>query len=192
MLIEDITIAWATPVDPVALGARLEAFAETKAATSTFRLCAKYASDSSIERLPPEIIENISSAALDLAFSERIHGWIKAHACLVNTCNDDHDFSNDEIDWLKEQFEEEGPFQYSLREWIAESGVDAKKHEEIVSDQINKLQLVQSAVGRDTLFGQGLHVWLFHHHSMEVLLTALADVRSRFRDRLSFQCVLPS
>ena len=51
-----VTVAWAVPVDAATLGARLEAYAETKAATRTFRLCAKYASDSVIESLPEEII----------------------------------------------------------------------------------------------------------------------------------------
>lgn len=78
-----IMIAWAMPVSLPQLGARLEAYVETKAAITTLRSAARYKS----YHLPEEIIQMIASNLQDIVFRHKMKSWIKIYKCATNTCS---------------------------------------------------------------------------------------------------------
>ena len=86
-----ISLAWAIEVDSAQLGARLEAYIETKAAVTTLVAClSRY-------RLPPkahipertiprEIIDLIADAVKDADYEPRVRAWTKSRRCAQNKC----------------------------------------------------------------------------------------------------------
>ncbi len=82
----DLIIAWAMPVNLAKLGARLVAYAETKATITTFRVVAGYKTQSTGRNLPEEIISMIASKIRDTVFKRKIKLWVKTSQCLANTC----------------------------------------------------------------------------------------------------------
>ena len=83
---KDIMIAWATPVQVTQLGARLEAYAETKSAITTFRLAASHTMLAGHRSLPQEIVSTITSMVRDHAYKLKRKEWTKLSKCLANTC----------------------------------------------------------------------------------------------------------
>lgn len=82
----DISLTWATPVNLAQLGARLTAYAETKAAITTFRLAIRDTTLSAFHSLPEEIIGMIASEVRDITFRQEMKQWVKIGKCLTNTC----------------------------------------------------------------------------------------------------------
>ena len=82
----DLIIAWAMPVDLVKLGARLTAYAETKATITTLRLVAGYKTKSTGRNFPEEIISMIASKVRDTVFKRKKELWAKPTQYLANTC----------------------------------------------------------------------------------------------------------
>lgn len=62
----NIYLAWAMPVDPIALTASLIAYASTKGALTTFQLCVRSAQKCSapLSRLPPELLLSVEDYVL--------------------------------------------------------------------------------------------------------------------------------
>lgn len=77
-------LTWAVPVSAVLLGARLEAYVESKATISTFRLCAKYGnlSVAPVARLPTELIDEILGHIRHGFFEKRLSDWENDIGCL--------------------------------------------------------------------------------------------------------------
>lgn len=98
-MVNDVTVAWATPVNAFALGAQIEAHAESKASIHTFRLCVKYAQASGelLGRLPPEIVE-IVVAHLRQPFLDRyLAEWESAERCCSAQCTASDHFDSEEV-----------------------------------------------------------------------------------------------
>ena len=77
-----IIIAWATPVNLAQLGARLEAYVETKAAMTTFRLAARHSALAILHNLPEEIMEMIAGNVRDSVFRKKWRTWTRIGKCL--------------------------------------------------------------------------------------------------------------
>ena len=125
---DNITIAWATPVSLAHLGARLETYAETKAAITTFGLAARrHMLASNHILLPEEIISIIVSKVRDVVFEARMETWTKISRCLAKRCTLAA-FSSDESD--DESMEEvyfEDDHQEHMREYCKKlSNLDSK------------------------------------------------------------------
>ena len=118
----DLIIAWAMPVNLAKLGARLAAYAETKATITTFRLVAGYKTQSTGRNLPEEIITMIAGKIRDTVFKRKIEPWVKTSRCLANTCTTlshipQAEFNSlaaivtsnkmEDDEWLEEEFAEE-------------------------------------------------------------------------------------
>ena len=82
----DISLTWATPVNLAQLGARLTAYAETKAAITTLRLAIRDTTLFAFHSLPEEIIGMIASEVRDITFRQKMKQWVKIGKCLTNTC----------------------------------------------------------------------------------------------------------
>lgn len=54
-----ISLAWAVEVDYCQLGARLEAYVETKAQITTFRACVLRSVFKAVSAMPPELVEMV-------------------------------------------------------------------------------------------------------------------------------------
>ena len=95
----DILLGWAIPVDDTALGARLEAYAETKAAITTFRLCVQKVKNptSGMGQLSPEVTELIVARVRDAVFDARMQDWAKIHGCVRKVCRNSHHFNETEL-----------------------------------------------------------------------------------------------
>lgn len=99
------TVAWATPVDPIDLGARIEAYIMTKATISTFGSCIRYAPKGSpLARLPAEIQEFVGAHIQETVFENRRKAW----AADLTRCGYEgrpgDGYSTDEIDEGKAEY----------------------------------------------------------------------------------------
>lgn len=67
-----VRLTWAIPVDAFLLYARLEAYAESKATISAFRLCLQYGrtSGAPVSKLPAELIDEVVGY-ISLSFFEK-------------------------------------------------------------------------------------------------------------------------
>lgn len=79
-----VRLTWAVPVSAVLLGARVEAYVESKATVSTFRLCAKYGNPiiAPVARLPTELINEILGYIGQSFFEGRLSDWENHIGCL--------------------------------------------------------------------------------------------------------------
>ena len=84
-----LIVAWATELDAFHLGARLEAYEETKPVIEAFRLLDL--------KLPQEILRIIVDAVLDGAYVEKIGLWLQARMCLRATCKPRDHFTEKEM-----------------------------------------------------------------------------------------------
>ncbi len=93
-----VRLTWAVPVSAHILGARLEAYGESKATISTVRLCAQYANPSvtPLARLPTEVLNQIVGYVSDSIFEERLSNW--ADMCKGHV--DDEDVSEDDCFYM--------------------------------------------------------------------------------------------
>jgi len=92
-----ITLAWAIRVDHAQLGARLEAYVETKAAISTLRACIAHSDIPSMSNLPPELVAMIVGTLKDLIYLLKIQDWNTARRCLLNDCSFKDHFTEEEL-----------------------------------------------------------------------------------------------
>ena len=83
----NIVISWATQVDLVQLGARLEAYAETKAAITTFRLAVRTSAVTACHNLPEEIISMIATRVRDIGSERKTKKWNIFTKCLTSGCD---------------------------------------------------------------------------------------------------------
>ena len=119
---DNITIAWATPVSLAQLGARLESYAETKAAITTFRLAAReHMLATGHILLPEEIISIIASKVRDVVFEAKMEPWTKISRCLAAFISDESD------DESMEEVYYEDDHQEQIREYCKKlSNLDSK------------------------------------------------------------------
>ena len=103
----DITLAWAVSVDYAKLGARLEAYVETKAQITTLKACvaSSCSTHPSISKLPPEIVTAIANALKDIVYVPKIKRWLRAQKCVHNECERVDHFTKQEL-WKYESWSE--------------------------------------------------------------------------------------
>ena len=121
-----ISLAWAVSANYAQLGARLEAYVETKPTITTFRACLPRSPIPSVSNIPLEVIETIEGALKDMAYFPKVRDWLKDCKCIRNECGfrdhfpDDDDVSidsEDDITW----------------------GERCERHQEIIDDHVHKV-----------------------------------------------------
>ena len=90
-----INLVWAVPINHARLGARVEAYVESKAAITVFRLCVEKSNLWS--RLPPELVDIMANKIKYLAYQDTIAYWLRAEGCVANTCVMADHFNVEEI-----------------------------------------------------------------------------------------------
>ena len=108
MLLNGITLTWATPVDAAELGARMESYVETKASIHVFKLCVHRAqSEAPLGRLSPELIEMIATEVHHAAFNKKLEMWHKDLFCCANVCRPSEHLSAEKCKSLRDDFQME-------------------------------------------------------------------------------------
>lgn len=79
------------------MAASVEAYVQTKAAITTFRLAAKYTRTKSLSKLPEEIKERIAVIVRDTSFRRNMRQWTKIYECLSGRCNIESHFKKEKI-----------------------------------------------------------------------------------------------
>ena len=105
-MVNKVTVAWATPVDAFALGAQIEAHAESKASIHSFRLCVKYAQASGklLGTLSPELVE-IVVAHIRQPFLDKFSAeWQEAKRCCLAECKASDHFDSEVLADMKSVF----------------------------------------------------------------------------------------
>ena len=153
-----LAVAWATPVDPVHLGARVEAYVETKSTISTFRLCSQYASQgSSLVRLPAEVLELVVAQVQEAEFQDRRQGWAQDLDCCQYDCHPTDHLSAARISKLKirhfggdhELFGDDiTDFEYELRK----DGEGDIQHDERIERYLEKIDEQFQVAQKDSRF----------------------------------------
>ena len=105
MLLNGITVTWATPVDAAELGARMESYVETKASVHVFKLCAQHAQPGTpLGRLSPELIEMIVTEVQNAAFAKQLETWQESTRCCANKCRPSEHLSEEDRESLREDY----------------------------------------------------------------------------------------
>ena len=108
-LSKNLFLAWAVPVDPVAVTASLFAFESTYAAINVFRLCARH--NPSLCRLPPELLMSIEDSVLNSSRADEIATRDMPFRCLKGCCTPEDHLTDDKINELKQLAMEAFEFQ---------------------------------------------------------------------------------
>lgn len=148
----NLTVAWARPVDTVKLGARLEAYVDARAVITTLRMCAKYAPlDFFLAKLPPELISIIGALAQDAVYEDHRQSWELAWKCCQGTCCSKHHRSKQEQIALARQ--------HSSRSWNPWDNIDDPRNVGGIYFEAG-----QHRSGQDKIT---------HHHRVKALLDKL-------------------
>ena len=87
-MVNNLTVAWATPVDADELGACIEAHAVVKATMSAFRKFIKNTRQViAAKQLAPELLDIISSHVRQSAYEESIKEWHTIWLCFHGCCD---------------------------------------------------------------------------------------------------------
>lgn len=92
-----INIAWALKLDHAQLGARLEAYVETKSAVTTLQACLLRMSLPSTSSIPPEISQMIVDVLRDACYEPKILKWHEARRCVQSACTASDHFRHNEL-----------------------------------------------------------------------------------------------
>ena len=94
-----MTLAWAIPVKTQLLGARLEAYVESKLLVATFKLCVKYgpSNHAPVGRLPPELINLIVDRIQWPILNSCESRWARYQLCLEDKCSTYDHFTEEQI-----------------------------------------------------------------------------------------------
>ena len=164
-MVNNLTMAWATPVDTVKLGARLEAYVDTKSAVLTLRLCIPYApSGCYLAKLSPEVIGIIGTQVQDAVFETLRPSWELAWECCQDTCSS-HDHQRE--GWYNEPVIEEPTI--CMTPW------DNKNYPEYARRIVFKTSSRGSDQERAT-----------HHHRVSILLEGLGQQTGNTKDDQRF------
>jgi hypothetical protein len=79
-------LAWAVPVDISDLGPSIEAYSKLQKEVLTLRLCHRFRPESSISKLPQEILENTIEKLLHSERHELQKEWKQDFACFQGKC----------------------------------------------------------------------------------------------------------
>lgn len=132
-----ITLAWAVNVEHAQLGARLEAYVETKAAISTLRACVAHSDIPSMSSSPPELMAMIAGALTDLIYKRKIHGWNIARECVENICKTPDHFTEAELE------DKEYPWDSDSEDYLWPESMEI--HRNTIEDHVQKITLPMSS-----------------------------------------------
>ena len=103
-----VYLARAIPIEPAFLAAALTSYIETKAACTTFLLCAKHANSSAtaLGRLPPEMLHQVADVHRETANDEALSEWVSGLECATGQCVPHDHLASEEIETKKQEARE--------------------------------------------------------------------------------------
>ena len=119
----NVKLAWAMPVDPTILCARIEAYVATKSSLTTLRCCIKHASPGTpLGQVPAEVSGMIADYVHHNAFLEHEKTWNQNTDCWHGLCRpskhiDANEYQRLKYDYVK-SFEVVGYHDYGFGETI--------------------------------------------------------------------------
>ncbi len=152
MLLNGITVTWATPIDAAELGARMESYVETKASVHVFKLCARHAQPGApLRRFPPELIEMIATEVQDAAFDKQLKTWQDSTRCCANECRPSEHLSEEIYESLREDHlteiddcdladDDECDCVHHFEEYLVDLGVAHDEHLDAVETFLAKVE----------------------------------------------------
>lgn len=97
----NLSVSWSVKAPWAQLGARLEAYAETKATISAARFCVGPGGHTT-KSLPVEIFDMIAGNIKDAAYIDSIGAWLKEEKCAQRACKDRDHLTAEELEgWFK-------------------------------------------------------------------------------------------
>lgn len=146
MVNNNVTVAWATPVNAFNLGAQMEAHVESKAPVHTFRLCVKYAQASGnlLGRLPPELVENVVAHIRQPIFERYSAEWQSAERCCSAECTPSDHFDPEVLEDMRGNIfiDVDGDSDDASRfeELMSENGDGHEEHCEILESFLSMIE----------------------------------------------------
>ena len=142
---DKIHLAWAVPVNHARLGARCEAYIETRASITTFKICSEKSKLLSV--LPGEVIGLITDELTDLVYVEKMVYWLCAQNCVTGKCTTKDHFTKDEMqDYYRDFCDDRGKpggdspcsdFDNYLEEWTRQDAEE--RHDPTVESHKTKI-----------------------------------------------------
>ena len=101
-MVNNLTVAWATPVDAVELGASIETHALVKATMSAFHEFIKDEPETSaVKKLAPKLLDIISTHLRQSAYEEHEEEWGKSWLCFYGVCTPSNHQREKDYDFIK-------------------------------------------------------------------------------------------
>ena len=144
-MVNNLTVAWATPVNVYDLGARLEAYVEGKATISTFRSCIGNAhTDAPLTKLPPELVEIVADYVRRPILERRQKTWEASRCCCQRMCfPTDHltdaQISNYKVDLFGEDCELFDDRILDFEDELRANGIGEAEHDLKIDDFLEKI-----------------------------------------------------
>ena len=157
----NLTIAWAMPVDSIALGASIEAYASAKSTQSAFLDFIEMTSDNSAaRRLPNELLEKITTHALRLHFEEHTYKWGSLVECFCGSCPPSEHLREEEYKRLKEDFKIDQAIEDAKYSAGEGSDENTESERQYIEDDLFNFWLREHRVGphRDITLEDGEHL----------------------------------
>lgn len=179
-MVNNLTVAWAIPVDPIALGASIETYASVKTTMLAFdKFKEKTPTGSAVKRLPGEMLDIIKEHVRQLAFEEHREVWSKGFACFEGSCGPDGHLSRKEYDSLHASFmsernhtiaegsEESDYSEESFEDWLLKhqekASLYSDKHRDNIDTLERKIRENSDATKDDTKFADARKVGVTLH-----------------------------
>lgn len=137
-------LTWATPVDPVALGAHFEAYVNLKPTFHTLRLCNRFGKSpkAAVSRLPAELINIIEKFMATGERTKQLDLWKRDFKCWENDCKIIDHFSTELLlevynEWADERSDE---CCSDCGEWLTEHATvwDQERMGEVVTEMLGE------------------------------------------------------
>ena len=126
-------------------GARLEAYAETKASVHTFNLCAQYARllGTPLGKLRQEVLDIITSCLCNHAFEHKDQQWVKAQKCLDDACRPGDHLSKEDLSWfiddVKRSHSDDDDSTYDFESRLDDATLDSRFGEDDCNQTVHDL-----------------------------------------------------
>lgn len=92
-----ISLVWAVEVDYPQLGARLEAYVDTKAQITTLKACVAHPEARPVSKLLVELVSMVGDALKDIVYTQKIPEWHQGARCVQNECVGRDHFKTSEL-----------------------------------------------------------------------------------------------
>ncbi|KAL8964253.1 MAG: hypothetical protein Q9183_004584 [Haloplaca sp. 2 TL-2023] len=132
----------AVKVNPAQLGARIEAYVETKAAAETLKACIAHSKNASLSKVPLEVTRMIIDELQDSTYRNKIPQWVQGCKCATGECSPRDHLTGSQL----REFLCEGSEGYTM------DGLDPIEDEEIFEEHRFTMEHFLRKIGALTMY----------------------------------------